>query len=73
MGCELGLDGTPFPEALNEIIRAQAQETGVILVDLYPLFEGKASQLIAQEDLHPNDEGYRVMAEAVILALGDTP
>ena len=36
-------------------------------------FEGKASQLIAQEDLHPNDEGYRLMAEAVILAIGDTP
>jgi lysophospholipase L1-like esterase len=70
---ELGLDGTPFPEGLNEIIRAQAQETGVILVDLYPLFEGKASQLIAQEDLHPNDEGYRVMAEAVIKAIRELP
>ena len=40
-------------------------------MDLYPLFEGKAGQLISQDSIHPNDEGYRVIAEAVIQALGD--
>jgi len=66
-----GLPNTPFAEGVNDIIRAQAQEKGAIVVDLYPLFEGKAGQLISQDSIHPNDEGYRVIAEAVIQALGD--
>lgn len=69
---ELVLEGqsnTPFPEGINDIIRTEGQEEGVILVDLYPLFEGKASELISQDSIHPNDEGYRVMAEAVIHAI----
>jgi lysophospholipase L1-like esterase len=41
----------------------------VILVDWYPLFEGKAGQYIASDLIHPNDEGYRVMAEAVLDAV----
>ncbi len=68
-----GLPDTPFPEGLNDIIRAQAQETGVTLVDLYPLFEGKALTLIAQDFIHPNDKGYRVMADAVIAAILPSP
>ena len=64
-----GQSNTPFPEGINDIIRTEGQEEGVILVDLYPLFEGKASELISQDSIHPNDEGYRVMAEAVIHAI----
>ncbi|MBI2913863.1 MAG: SGNH/GDSL hydrolase family protein [Chloroflexi bacterium] len=64
-----GLPGTPFPDGLNDIIRAQAQASGVTLVDWYPLFEGKAGQYISGDFIHPNDEGYRVMADAVIQAL----
>ena len=70
---QLGLEGlpdTPFPEGLNDFIRAQAQESGVTLVDWYPLFQGKALQYISGDFIHPNDEGYRVMADAVIGALG---
>jgi len=72
---QLGLEGlpdTPFPQGLNDFIRAQAQESGVILVDWYPLFQGKALQYISGDLIHPNDEGYRMMADAVIAALEGT-
>lgn len=41
----------------------------VKLVSVYPLFRGRASQLIAADNLHPNDEGHAVMAEAVLAAI----
>ena len=64
-----GAAGTAFPEGLNDIIRAEARRQGVILVEWYPLFEGKAGQYIASDLIHPNDEGYRAMAEAVLDAV----
>jgi lysophospholipase L1-like esterase len=66
---ELSLEGradTPFPEGLLDIIRRQAEAHGVHLVEVYPLFEGKAHEYIAGDTIHPNDTGYRVMADAVI-------
>jgi lysophospholipase L1-like esterase len=66
---ELTLEGdpnTPFPEGLHDIIRRQAEENDVQLVEVYPLFEGKAREYIAGDTIHPNDTGYRVMADAVI-------
>jgi lysophospholipase L1-like esterase len=69
---ELALEGSPdteFPEGLNDIIRAEGREQGVILVDWYPLFEGKAGVYIYRDLIHPNDEGHRVMAEAVLDAV----
>jgi len=73
---EVALEGradTPFAEGLNDIIRATGGEHNVVLVDLYPLFEGKAQELIAQDLIHPNDAGYRVMADAVLAALEEIP
>jgi lysophospholipase L1-like esterase len=64
-----GKEGTPFPEGLNDIIREEAAKSGVTLVDWYPLFEGKAGEYISFDYIHPNDEGYRVMAEAVLDAV----
>jgi lysophospholipase L1-like esterase len=61
-----GKKGTPFPEGMNDIIREEAAKSGVTLVDWYPLFEGKAGEYISFDYIHPNDEGYRVMAEAVL-------
>ncbi|HEU4759235.1 MAG TPA: GDSL-type esterase/lipase family protein [Dehalococcoidia bacterium] len=61
-----GLPDTPFPEGLNDIIRAQAQGRDVILVDIYPLFQGKAGEYVSSDFIHPNDSGYRVMADAVL-------
>jgi len=66
---ELSLEGapdTPFPEGLQDIIRRQAEENDAHLVEVYPLFEGKAREYIAADTIHPNDTGYRVMADAVI-------
>lgn len=68
-----GLPDTPFPEGMNDIIRAQAQGRDVVLVDLYPLFQGRAGELIASDLIHPNDAGYQVMAEAVLAALEGLP
>lgn len=73
---ELSMEGIPdtsFPEGMNDIMRAQVEGSDVILVDIYPLFEGRAPELIASDFIHPNDEGYRVIAEAIIDALGDGP
>lgn len=66
----LALEGdvAPFEEGLNDIIRRVAAERGVTLVDWYPLFVGKANEYIYSDLIHPNDEGYRVMADAVLAA-----
>lgn len=66
---ELALEGdaaTPFLEGLQDIIRRQAEANDVPLVEVYPLFVGKAKELIASDKIHPNDAGYRVMADAVL-------
>ena len=66
---ELALEGapdTPFLEGLQDIIRRQAEANDVHLVEVYPLFAGKAKELIAGDKVHPNDAGYRVMAGAVL-------
>lgn len=71
---EVALEGrpdTPFAEGLNDIIRATGGDHGVLLVDLYPLFEGRGGELVALDLIHPNDAGYRVMADAVLAALAD--
>jgi lysophospholipase L1-like esterase len=39
------------------------------LVSVYPLFRGRASQLVAEDNLHPNDEGHAVIAELVLAAI----
>ena len=67
---QLALEGTPdtpFPEGLNDMIRVQA--SGVALADTYPLFVGKAHAYIAADLIHPNDAGYRVLANTVIAAI----
>ena len=64
-----GMPDTPFLDGVNDIIRAQAEASGVKLADVYPLFVGKGPEYISMDIIHPNDTGYRVMADAVILAL----
>jgi lysophospholipase L1-like esterase len=71
---ELSLEGdadTPFPEGLQDIIRTQAEANGVALVEVYPLFAGKSKELIASDQIHPNDAGYSVMADAVLAEVRD--
>ena len=64
-----GLPDTPFPEGINDTIRAQARASGVKLADVYPEFVGKGPEYISQDIIHPNDTGYRVMADVVIAAM----
>jgi lysophospholipase L1-like esterase len=65
-----GQEGTPFPEGLNDIIRAEAAaHPGVVLVEWYELFLGKQREYISQDLIHPNDTGYQVMADAVLAAI----
>ncbi|MCH8849996.1 MAG: SGNH/GDSL hydrolase family protein [Chloroflexi bacterium] len=66
-----GLPDTPFPGGLNDVIRAEAAERGIIVADLHPLFDGRALELMSSDFVHPNDAGHRVMADAVIAALED--
>ncbi len=66
-----GLPDTQFPEGLNDIIREHAAQRDIPVVELYEPFENKASDLISGDLIHPNDAGYRVMAEAVIETLED--
>ena len=65
-----GQEGTPFPEGLNDIVRAEAAaHSGVLLVEWYELFIGKQREYISQDLIHPNDTGYRVMAAQVLARL----
>jgi lysophospholipase L1-like esterase len=65
-----GREDTPFEEGLNDLIRQIAAEyEGVTVVDVFPLFRGRSLSLIAADFIHPNDAGYRLMADAVLEAL----
>jgi lysophospholipase L1-like esterase len=65
-----GREDTPFPQGLNDVVRARAaSHPGVVLVEWYDLFLGKQGEFISQDLIHPNDEGYAVMADAVLAAM----
>ncbi len=70
----LALEGqadTPFPGGLNDVIRDVAvAHPGVVLVEWYSLFLQKQSEYVSQDLIHPNDTGHRVMADAVLAAMG---
>ena len=50
--------------AIADAVRSVAEETGVELVDLYALTEGKR-ELFGPDGLHPSPEGAEAIAEAV--------
>ena len=66
-----GIADSQFPNGLNDIIRKHAGQRDLPVVELYEPFENRASELISGDFIHPNDAGYRVMAEAVIATLED--
>jgi len=47
---------------INQAVANAARKHGAFLVDIYPLFKGKAHEYIAGVD--PSDEGHRVIAQA---------
>jgi lysophospholipase L1-like esterase len=52
---------------------AAAPEFRAKLVPVYDLFQGRAKQWIASDHIHPNNNGYRVMAEALEAAVEGRP
>lgn len=56
---------------MNDIIACLAEEHGAVLVDVQPLFAGLGLELthIGSEDIHSNDPGYAVIANAFAEAL----
>ncbi len=66
---DLFLEGDPttsFQGGFNDIIRTEGAAAGATVVDWYPIFDGKESALITMDLIHPNDQGHRLMADAVI-------
>lgn len=61
-----GSPGTNFSEGINDIIRSEGATAGATVVDWRPIFDGNESALITMDLIHPNDEGYRLMADAII-------
>lgn len=55
---------------MNGLIRPMAREEGAVLVDLEAAFlaQDDLSQLFS-DNVHPNDRGYAVMAEAFFEAI----
>jgi hypothetical protein len=39
------------------------------LASVYPLFRGRADQLVAADNIHPNDAGHAVIGEVVLAAI----
>ena len=78
-GILLGIDGKidcaansadPRNAGINDLITCIGSAFGATAVDIYPLFSDKALALthIGEGDIHPNDDGYEIIAEAVIAA-----
>jgi lysophospholipase L1-like esterase len=63
-------DRNTWAEAVNELIKAMARSEGAVVVDLYAAFtrQGDLTRLFT-DHVHPNDAGYRVMAEAFFEAI----
>jgi lysophospholipase L1-like esterase len=54
----------------NELIRALAREEGALLVDLHAAFQRSADpSSLFSDHVHPNDDGYDVIATAYFEAL----
>jgi lysophospholipase L1-like esterase len=66
-----GEAGTPFEEGVNDIIRDVGPQYDVVLVEIFPLFDGRAEDLIAFDLIHPNDDGYALMADTVAAAMSE--
>jgi lysophospholipase L1-like esterase len=61
----------PQARGMNDIIACVGEELGAISVDVEPAFVGLGLELthIASDDIHANDDGYEVIADAFLRAL----
>jgi lysophospholipase L1-like esterase len=62
-GSPKGDNAFPLVPEVNRRIRDLAVRQNVVLVDLYEGFGGSADPYIGPDGLHPNEQGYRKMAE----------
>lgn len=65
-----GEEGTALPTGVNDVIRDAARRHNVLVADVFPPFQGRSPELVSSDMIHPNQSGYRVMAEAVLSVLG---
>ena len=65
--------GDPSKTGLNDLIACIGGSFGAIVVDVHPLFDSQAVVLthIALGDIHPNDAGHTVIADAFASAFGN--
>ena len=70
-----GSAGDLFLPEINKLYSQLAPEFDLLLVDILPIFLSKAPLLtnILRIDIHPNDEGYRLIVEAMVAALASRP
>lgn len=68
----VGCDGLEERPGLNDRIACIAEERSVGLVDLHAAFLGREDELtrFRAGDVHPNAEGYQVIADAIVEGLG---
>ena len=62
-------------QQINGVIAASAGDPAVdvTFVSIHDVFEGRAMQWIASDGIHPNNDGYRVLAEGLIAAIEGRP
>jgi len=63
-----GGEGAFLSRGVNDVIREVAAAHGAKVADAFPVLSGR-SDLIAADGIHPNDQGYAVMAQLVLAAL----
>ncbi len=65
--------GDPSKTGLNDLIACIGGSFGATVVNVHPLFDGQAVVLthIALGDIHPNDAGHTVVADAFANAFGN--
>jgi lysophospholipase L1-like esterase len=68
----VGCDAAEPAPGLNDRIACVAARRGIELVDLYGAFLGREDELtrFGEGDVHPNAEGYAVIAEEILAVIG---
>jgi lysophospholipase L1-like esterase len=64
---------TDWNAEMNVLIKALAQSEGAIVADLFAAFPTTTPNSLPQyfaDDVHPNDQGYALIAQAFLKALG---